>query len=138
MTLPRCSNAISTLVGVRSSTGISPACAAVEQLDHDRSHSQCLQRRSRVLSSLWRAPPYPSRNSRGLGGGRSQPARRAKAPPWREGSRGMTDIVPYLQQFARHCLGTHDVPCPVCGPERRSPINQRRKVLRVWQVTSTF
>lgn len=25
-----------------------------------------------------------------------------------------------------------DVACPVCGPGRRSPTNQRRKVLRVW------
>lgn len=29
-------------------------------------------------------------------------------------------------------LGRHDVPCPVCGPERRTKANQRRTVLRVW------
>jgi hypothetical protein len=35
-------------------------------------------------------------------------------------------------------LGHFDVPCPSCGPQRRSPINQRRKVLRIWRVTFTF
>jgi hypothetical protein len=34
--------------------------------------------------------------------------------------------------------GHFDVPCPSCGPQRQSPINQRRKVLRIWRVTSTF
>jgi hypothetical protein len=26
----------------------------------------------------------------------------------------------------------------VCGPEKRTPVNQRRKVLRVWRITPTF
>jgi hypothetical protein len=34
-------------------------------------------------------------------------------------------------------LGTHDVPCPLCGPFR-SPSGQRRKVLRVWRVDQGF
>lgn len=29
--------------------------------------------------------------------------------------------------------GTHDVACPRCGPERRTPANRVRRVLRVWQ-----
>ncbi len=29
-------------------------------------------------------------------------------------------------------FGITDVPCPLCGPDRRSPGNQRRKVLRLW------
>jgi hypothetical protein len=29
-------------------------------------------------------------------------------------------------------LGRHDVACPLCGPSRRSPANQQRKVLRIW------
>lgn len=29
-------------------------------------------------------------------------------------------------------LGRHDVPCPDCGPSRRSSSNRRRRVLRVW------
>lgn len=29
--------------------------------------------------------------------------------------------------------GIFDVSCPNCGPDRRSPINRRRKVLRIWQ-----
>lgn len=35
-------------------------------------------------------------------------------------------------------VGVFDVACPTCGPQRRSPINRRRKVLRVWQVEPTF
>ena len=30
-------------------------------------------------------------------------------------------------------LGRHDVACPLCGPARRSSVNQRRRVLRIWQ-----
>jgi Toprim domain len=29
-------------------------------------------------------------------------------------------------------FGVIDAPCPLCGPERRSSINQRRKTLRLW------
>jgi hypothetical protein len=29
-------------------------------------------------------------------------------------------------------LGRHDIPCPCCGPGRRTPANRRRKVMRVW------
>jgi len=29
-------------------------------------------------------------------------------------------------------FGTVDAPCPLCGPERRSAVNQRRKTLRLW------
>jgi Toprim domain-containing protein len=28
--------------------------------------------------------------------------------------------------------GVTDAPCPLCGPGRRSPVNQRRKTLRLW------
>jgi Toprim domain len=35
-------------------------------------------------------------------------------------------------------LGTFDIACPVCGPERRSPANQRRKVLRIWRTAPGF
>jgi hypothetical protein len=35
-------------------------------------------------------------------------------------------------------VGTFDVPCPVCGPERRSPANRRRAVLRVWRIEEGF
>jgi hypothetical protein len=35
-------------------------------------------------------------------------------------------------------IGTTDVSCPLCGPERRSPVNQRRRVLRVWRVDPSF
>src|SRR5690349_14544888 len=34
--------------------------------------------------------------------------------------------------------GVCDVPCPMCGPEKRSGTNRRRKVLRIWQNTADF
>jgi len=35
-------------------------------------------------------------------------------------------------------LGRHDVLCPFCGPVRRSPANQRRRVLRIWRIDPDF
>ena len=35
-------------------------------------------------------------------------------------------------------FGIHDIACPVCGPSRRSPSNQRRKVLRTWRSEPDF
>lgn len=35
-------------------------------------------------------------------------------------------------------LGVRDVPCPWCGPDRRSPSNRRRPVLRVWRTDPDF
>jgi hypothetical protein len=43
-----------------------------------------------------------------------------------------------LVQLAGNYPGVHDVPCPYCGPGRSSLTNQRRKVLRIWRITSTF
>ncbi|MCC8942003.1 toprim domain-containing protein [Bradyrhizobium sp. Arg68] len=43
-----------------------------------------------------------------------------------------------LTELTGGCLGRHDVPCPVCGPDRRSPINQRRRVLRIWHDEPNF
>src|SRR6266481_100104 len=37
-----------------------------------------------------------------------------------------------LWDLTRGRLGVTDAPCPICGPDRRSPTNQRRKVLRIW------
>jgi hypothetical protein len=34
-------------------------------------------------------------------------------------------------------LGTHDVPCPLCGPFK-SPHGERRKVMRIWRVEPNF
>jgi hypothetical protein len=34
--------------------------------------------------------------------------------------------------------GQFDVACPLCGPQRRTPINQRRKVLRIWRTDPGF
>jgi putative DNA primase/helicase len=35
-------------------------------------------------------------------------------------------------------FGTFDVPCPACGPERRSPVNRRRTVLRIYRGRPDF
>jgi hypothetical protein len=35
-------------------------------------------------------------------------------------------------------FGVHDVACPLCGPEKRSPPNRVRRVLRVWYVSPGF
>jgi Toprim domain len=35
-------------------------------------------------------------------------------------------------------LGRFDVACPLCGPHRRVPLNQRRPVLRVWRLEPGF
>jgi hypothetical protein len=35
-------------------------------------------------------------------------------------------------------VGVHDLACPLCGPQRRSPTNQARKVLRVWNISAGF
>jgi hypothetical protein len=43
-----------------------------------------------------------------------------------------------ISQLAGHRPGATDMACPSCGPDRRSPVNQRRKVLRVWRVSPTF
>src|SRR6266576_3049965 len=37
-----------------------------------------------------------------------------------------------LWNLTRGKYGVTDAPCPLCGPDRRSPINQQRKVLRIW------
>lgn len=35
-------------------------------------------------------------------------------------------------------FGVHDLACPLCGPEKRSPPNRVRRVLRVWYVSPGF
>lgn len=35
-------------------------------------------------------------------------------------------------------IGKFDVACPLCGPQRRSPANQRKPVLRIWRIEPTF
>ena len=43
-----------------------------------------------------------------------------------------------LDELIRGGLGTHDVPCPLCGPNRRAASNRRRPVLRVWRVNPGY
>jgi hypothetical protein len=39
-----------------------------------------------------------------------------------------------LNELVHGRPGTHDVPCPLCGPDREAAFNRRRRVLRVWRV----
>jgi Toprim domain len=43
-----------------------------------------------------------------------------------------------LMQTIGYRTGVHDVACPLCGPDRRSPANRRRKVMRIWNVIGGF
>jgi hypothetical protein len=43
-----------------------------------------------------------------------------------------------IDQLTARRLGTFDVPCPSCGPFRRSARGQRKAVLRVWRVEEGF
>lgn len=43
-----------------------------------------------------------------------------------------------LRELAGDRIGEYDVPCPLCGPERRSPKNRLRTVFRVWLVDERF
>jgi hypothetical protein len=43
-----------------------------------------------------------------------------------------------VEQLIGGKFGTFDVACPLCGPERRSNINQRRRVLRIWRASDGF
>jgi hypothetical protein len=43
-----------------------------------------------------------------------------------------------INSLTKGNLGTHDVPCPFCGPMRRSPVNRRRKVMRFWRLNLGF
>jgi hypothetical protein len=43
-----------------------------------------------------------------------------------------------IDRLIRGKLGTFDLPCPLCGPDRRSPANRRRPVLRVWRLDQGF
>jgi hypothetical protein len=43
-----------------------------------------------------------------------------------------------IDQLTDRRLGTFDVPCPLCGPFKRSPRNQRKRVLRVYRIELSF
>ena len=43
-----------------------------------------------------------------------------------------------LNQITGGKFGVFDIACPECGPERRSPANRVRKVVRVWRLESGF
>jgi hypothetical protein len=50
---------------------------------------------------------------------------------------GALDLVA-IDRLTGGGLGTFDVACPKCGPDRRSPTNRRRRVLRVWRIDPAF
>jgi hypothetical protein len=43
-----------------------------------------------------------------------------------------------IDRIAGGKVGTFDVACPVCGPEKRSAANRVRKVMRVWRIDPAF
>jgi Toprim domain len=43
-----------------------------------------------------------------------------------------------LANLCESNIGTNDVPCPLCGPDRRSPENRKRRVLRIWHQQPGF
>jgi hypothetical protein len=43
-----------------------------------------------------------------------------------------------LTMLAERRIGVHDVACPICGPDRQTPANRTRRVLRVWLVDEKF
>jgi hypothetical protein len=43
-----------------------------------------------------------------------------------------------LRDLSQGRFGVTDAPCPLCGPERRSAVNQRRKTLRLWCTGPNF
>ena len=43
-----------------------------------------------------------------------------------------------LLQAINGRFGIHDIACPLCGPEKRSPSNRIRRVLRLWYVSPGF
>ena len=48
--------------------------------------------------------------------------------------------IPYddIDHLCGGSYGVHDAPCPLCGPGRRSPVNRKRKVLRIWHEEPGF
>jgi Toprim domain len=44
----------------------------------------------------------------------------------------------FIDRFTGGRLGRHDLPCPICGPWRRSRANQQRTVLRMWRLQPHF
>jgi hypothetical protein len=43
-----------------------------------------------------------------------------------------------VDQLTSGRLGTHDVPCPLCGPQKLSRSKQNKRVLRVWRIDPGF
>jgi hypothetical protein len=45
----------------------------------------------------------------------------------------MTITFADIDQITDSRLGTNDIPCPECGPDRRAPANRKRLTMRVWR-----
>lgn len=43
-----------------------------------------------------------------------------------------------IRNLVGNRLGVHDVACPECGPQCKSPVNRKRRVLRVWWEEAGF
>jgi hypothetical protein len=49
------------------------------------------------------------------------------------GGARMTLTFADIDQITAKRLGTHDIPCPECGPDRRSPANRKKPTMRIWR-----
>lgn len=50
---------------------------------------------------------------------------------------GAITYTALAEAIAPH-FGTHDVACPLCGPDRRTESNRRRRTLRIWYSSPGF
>ena len=46
--------------------------------------------------------------------------------------------IDFIDHLTGGGLGTFDVPCPLCGPLKRSLAKQRKRVLKVWRRDENF
>lgn len=50
----------------------------------------------------------------------------------------MSPTLDDIRNLVGNRLGVHDVACPECGPQCKSPVNRKRRVLRVWWEEQAF
>lgn len=50
----------------------------------------------------------------------------------------MTITLDILAELCGGGIGTHDAPCPVCGPTKKTRAKQSKRVLRIWLHEPTF
>jgi hypothetical protein len=72
----------------------------------------------------------------GQGGTKNSPPHTALDPN-RQHRSTLLDLAT-IERLTDGRIGNFDVACPICGPERHSPVNRRRRVLRIWRIDPAF